>query len=476
MTKVSQNRWVDYVVFGLSLFLLFCLLFESYIELPRLVTWLGRWHPLVLHFPIVLLLLCAFLGLTGKKVPKQLLTSAVVLSLVTAISGFFLGKEIVPKGDLLFWHQLMGGGLALLAAVWLGLTQSTLDNLIFTKIIQVVLVGLIFATGHYGGMVTHGEDFLALPTEKRADKIPENPLVYNDVVGRILEKKCVSCHNPNKIKGGLLMTSLDDLLAGGEVGNTILPGNAEESELLRRVHLPMEDEEHMPPDGKQPLNEQEILILERWISFGASDTLRLAHLQSSEPLKRLVEGLMQPDAKEKWTTVPKVADSSLQRLNTDYVTIKRIAGDADALSVNIYRAPVYTAAQVTNLKFIGQNIVQLDVSGLPIGQDEMDFIGSCTNLEWLELDQTPITDIEMETLNQLTKLKTLKIHSTSISDGSIAVFNKMKALREVYLWNTQISADGLKDLKSENPMLRIEEGIAKELRNSFVVSDSLKER
>ena len=272
------------------------------------------------------------------------------------------------------------------------------------------------------------------------------------------------------------MTSLDDLLAGGEVGNTILPGNAEESELLRRVHLPMEDEEHMPPDGKQPLNEQEILILERWISFGASDTLRLAHLQSSEPLKRLVEGLMQPDAKEKWTTVPKVADSSLQRLNTDYVTIKRIAGDADALSVNIYRAPVYTAAQVTNLKFIGQNIVQLDVSGLPIGQDEMDFIGSCTNLEWLELDQTPITDIEMETLNQLTKLKTLKIHSTSISDGSIAVFNKMKALREVYLWNTQISADGLKDLKSENPMLRIEEGIAKELRNSFVVSDSLKER
>ncbi|MFT6995672.1 MAG: hypothetical protein ACJA1P_002417 [Maribacter sp.] len=70
----------------------------------------------------------------------------------------------------------------------------------------------------------------------------------------------------------------------------------------------------------------------------------------------------------------------------------------------------------------------------------------------------------------------MKTHSTSISDGSIAVFNKMEALREVYLWNTQISANGLKDLKSENPMLRIEEGIAKELRNSFVVSDSLKER
>jgi hypothetical protein len=476
MTKASQNRWVDYAIFGLSLFLLFCLLFEPYIELPRLVAWLGRWHPLVLHFPIVLLLLCVFLGVTGRKIPKQLLTITVLLSLLTAISGFFLGKEMAQKGDLLFWHQWMGGGLALLAVVWYGLDGSNFDKPIFTKTLQAVLVGLIFATGHYGGMVTHGEDFLTLPTEKRVDKIPENPLLYEDVVVRILENKCVSCHNPNKTKGGLLMTSLDDLLAGGEIGNTILPGNSEESELLRRVHLPMEDEEHMPPDGKQSLNEQEINILERWITLGASDTLRLVHLQSSEPLKSLVEGLMQPDAKEKWAKLPKVADSSLQRLNTDYVSIKRIAGDTDALSVNIYKSPMYTAKQVTGLKFIRLNIIQLDVSGLPMGQDEMNLIGSCANLEWLELDQTPVTDTEMETLNQLSKLKTLKTHSTSISDGSIAVFNKMEALREVYLWNTQISANGLKDLKSKNPMLRIEEGIAKELRNSFVVSDSLKER
>ncbi|MGK0495401.1 MAG: hypothetical protein ACJAU2_001791 [Maribacter sp.] len=59
----------------------------------------------------------------------------------------------------------------------------------------------------------------------------------------------------------------------------------------------------------------------------------------------------------------------------------------------------------------------------------------------------------MEALNRLSKLKTLKIHSTAISDGSIAVFNKMDGLREVYLWNTKISANGLKDLKSENSML-----------------------
>ncbi len=473
MTKVSQNRWVDYTVFGMSLFLLFCLLFDSYIELPRLVAWVGRWHPLVLHFPIVLLLLCTFLGLSGKKVPKQLLTIAVLLSLLTAISGFFLGKEMTPKGELLFWHQWLGGGLALLAAVWYGLAESNFDKPICYIILQVILLGLIFATGHYGGMVTHGEDFLTLPSEKRGDEIPENPLVYKDVVGRILENKCVSCHNPNKTKGDLLMTSLDGLLSGGEVGNTILPKNPEESEMIRRVHLPVEDEEHMPPDGKPPLNEQEIEILERWIALGASDTLRLFHLQTSEPLKGLVEGLMQPNGKEKWLKLPAVSDSTLQRLNTDYVTIKRVAGGSNALSVNVYNSPRYMAEQVTGLQFIGQNIVQLDVSGLPIGQNEMNFIGSCANLEWLELDQTPITDTEMQALNLLSKLKKLKIHNTEISDGSLPVFNRMEALRKVYLWNTQISAIGLKDLKDANPILRIEAGIAEELLNSFVVSDSL---
>jgi hypothetical protein len=401
------------------------------------------------------------------------LTIAVLLSLLTAISGFFLGKEMAPKGDLLFWHQWMGGGLALLAAVWYGLVESNFDKPIFYKILQVTLIGLILATGHYGGMVTHGEDFLALPSEKRANKIPKNPLLYKDVVGRILENKCVSCHNPNKTKGGLLMTSLDALLAGGEVGNTIQPGNPEESEMIRRVHLPIEDEEHMPPEGKQALNKQEIEILERWIALGASDTLRLVHLQSSEPLKGLVEGLMQTDTREKWAKLPEVADSTLQRLNTDYVTIKRIAGDANALSVNVYKSPRYIAKQVTGLNFVRQNIIQLDISGLPIGQDEMNFIGSCANLEWLELDQTPITDTEMEALNLLSKLKTLKIHSTAISDGSIAVFNKMDGLRELYLWNTKISDTGIKNLKSENPMLRIEGGIAEEVRNSFVVSDSV---
>ena len=197
MTYTNKSRWVDYVIFGLSIFLIFCLIFESAIELPNLVAWLGHWHPVVLHFPIVLLLIAIFLGLSGKIIPKALLTLATITALIAAISGFFLGRDAGTKGDLLFWHQWLGGGTAILAVIWHWLNASNLSRKFYTKILQVALAVLIGFTGHYGGMVTHGEEFLALPSNKKQEAIPENPLIYQDVVSRILDDSCVKCHNQN---------------------------------------------------------------------------------------------------------------------------------------------------------------------------------------------------------------------------------------------------------------------------------------
>ena len=374
---------------------------------------------------------------------------------------------------MLFWHQWLGGGVALLAALWYWLEGMRLGQKLYTKILQIVLVLLVGFTGHYGGMVTHGEDFLALPTEKRQEKIPENPLIYKDVVGRILDDKCVSCHNPNKKKGELLMTSLDGLLAGGEVGNTILPGIPEESEIIRRVHLPFEDEDHMPPEGKQPLDANEIQILERWIALGASDTLRLDHIEQEEPLVALVEGLMKPDAMERWKNLPKVADSTLKNLSSDYLTISRISGNSNALNISVFMPPEYNSKSITNLSRVADNIINLDLSGLPIGKAEIDVVATCSNLEWLEVDRTPITDKETDTLKVLSKLRTLKIYNTSITDASIPSLKKMSELQQVYLWKTKISQRGLSELKNVNPALLIDLGIDPEVQNFFTDKDSI---
>lgn len=473
MVYNNKNRWFDYAIFGLTVFLIFCLLFEQYIELPSVVAWLGRWHPMVLHFPIVLLLIVLFLGLTGRPIPRSLFVVAVLTALVTAISGFFLGTESDSKGELLVWHQWMGAGVALISVFWYTLDGVGLGQKFYSKALQIVLIVLIVFTGHYGGMVTHGEDFLALPLNKKRKAIPENPMIFADVVNPKLDQNCVACHNPNKKKGSLLMTSWASLLKGGESGKTILVGDSGNSELIRRLLLPLDDEEHMPPDGKKPLSPDEIKILERWIALGASDTVRLDQLAPEESLVGLVKNLMEPDPLVKWADLPKVADSTLQNLDSDYVTIERVSGNSQALRIDVYLPPVYDAKAITDLKRIGSNIVELDLSGLPIGVEEMAFVASCANLEWLELDRTPITDAEVEMLRNLKQLRMLKIYNTKIGDQSAAVLKEMENLKRVYLWETGLSSAALVELKLKRPNVLIDTGIDEETKAFFVATDTI---
>ncbi|MGF1557527.1 MAG: c-type cytochrome domain-containing protein [Flavobacteriaceae bacterium] len=473
MASNPKNGWADYAIFGLSVFLIFCLIFESHIALPTLVAWLGRWHPMVLHFPIVLLLIAIFLGFTGKQIPRVLLTTAVLSALITAISGFFLATGSGTRGNLLFWHQWLGAATALIAALWYYAEGRGMARSSYAKSLPMGLAVLIGFTGHYGGMVTHGEEYLAFPTNSTDHVMPENPLIYTDVVAQILDNHCVKCHNQNKLKGELLMTNMAGLLKGGESGKTLIPGNYEESELIVRMHLPLEDEKHMPPEGETPLSQNQIKILERWIALGASDTLKLSHLDNNEPLVAHLNSLIKPDPSEKWKLLPAVADSTISRLSSDYLTIRRLAGGANALSINMYMPPAYDPSLITGLKPLAKNIIEMDVSGLPLGQEEMNLIASCQNLEWLEVDRTPITDVEADTLKSLSNLRILKIYDTKIGNKSIPVLKKIQSLRQVYLWNTSISPDVLNTLKKENPTLFVDTGIDQELQTLFTAKDSI---
>lgn len=471
MIKKNSSPRVDYVIFGLTVFLIFCLVFESFLDLPSMVAWLGRLHPLVLHFPIVLLLMAAGIGLLNQIVPRLLLTVATLSALITAITGFFLGTESAPKAELLFWHQWMGAGVALLAVLWYWISTNHLQQTYLVRGIQLVVIVLIGLTGHYGGMITHGEDFLALPNSNRTEKIPENPLIYEHIVHRILDKNCIACHNPNKKKGELLMNSIDALIEGGESGASIVVGDPGSSELIRRLHLPMENEEHMPPEGKKPLSQDEIRILERWISLGASDTLRLEHLDNTDPLVGMVRKMMDSGTENKWANLSKVADTTLQNLASDYVTIRRISGNSQALSVSVFLPPNYSSKNITRLQRIANNIVELDMSGVPIGEEEMAFVAQCQNLEWLEVDRTPITDLEFDRIKSLSKLRVIKAYETAITDKSVAILKDFNNLQSLYIWETQITEGGLLELKEALPNVQIVRGIDPELKDAFIKQD-----
>ena len=452
--------------------LCFCLLFEPYISPPPLISWLGRWHPVILHFPIVLVIVAVLLELSGRSITYSLLSVSCLAALITALSGFFLGLES-DKGDLLFWHQLLGAAVAIGMSIWYWMATNGYGKNAVIKGLGVLLLVLIGFTGHFGGMITHGENFLALPGENKKDVLPENPLIYQHIVGRILDERCVKCHNPNKNKGEFLMTNIETLLKGGESGNAIIPGKPGESELISRLELPTDHEDHMPPEGETALSEDEIQVLKRWIALGASDTLRLKHLENNDPLAIIIKDMMMPDPQKRWEQLPKVADSTLTRLGSDYLTITRMAAGSNALRIAMYKPPKYDPVSIIRLQPISENIVELDLSSLPIGKREMGMIASCRNLEWLEINSTPVNDHILDTLKVLSELRLLKVYETNIGDSSLVLFENFGNLERLYLWETNVSEAALARLIKVKPDLQLNDGIDEELKTYFTTRDSL---
>jgi hypothetical protein len=91
-----------------------------------------------------------------------------------------------------------------------------------------------------------------------------------DAAREVLEMRCLECHTPEKAKGGLVMTTRDGCITGGESGTSLKPGDPAASEILSRVKLPADDADRMPPKKHgEPLSSAEIETLAAWIQAGA---------------------------------------------------------------------------------------------------------------------------------------------------------------------------------------------------------------
>ena len=86
----------------------------------------------------------------------------------------------------------------------------------------------------------------------------------------VLADKCYRCHgeNPDELEGGLNLTYKEGLLAGGDRGSALAPGNIQDSLLMAALRYD-DDELQMPPTGKLP--DKVIANFETWIEMGAPD-------------------------------------------------------------------------------------------------------------------------------------------------------------------------------------------------------------
>jgi hypothetical protein len=115
----------------------------------------------------------------------------------------------------------------------------------------------------------------------------------------ILRRACFDCHGPQKQKAAL---RLDQRRAALGAEGVIVPRRPEESELIRRVGLPRDDDDAMPPRGA-PLPAAEIERLRTWVLQGAPWPDRLAtarHWAYAPPVRPPLPRV----ARRQWTRSP----------------------------------------------------------------------------------------------------------------------------------------------------------------------------
>jgi uncharacterized membrane protein len=257
------------------------------------IQFLGRFHPLLLHIPIALLILVPVLEILGSKFKRSHLTQttgfilgiATVATCITSIDGWMLAWSGGYSGTTVARH-LSAGTLLTGLCICAYFLRKLNTRLLYKIVITLCILDLVW-TSHLGGSLSHGDNFLTeympdtirslvgLPAleslKKPSQTTATQKTYYSEKIVPLFEAKCVSCHGAQKVKGKLRLDSYAAIMKGGEDGTIITPWVVSKSELYRRITLPPEDDEAMPGGGKPSLKAEEIKIIERWISAGASE-------------------------------------------------------------------------------------------------------------------------------------------------------------------------------------------------------------
>jgi hypothetical protein len=402
---------------------------------------LGRFHPLAVHLPIGLLLLVPVLEIAGQKRAALGEAAHFVLSLsffaclVSVVLGFLLAYGGGSMGAGVTRH--MWGGIALTIAV-------LACTLLHPRPAYPWLLGgtllLLLWTAHQGGGLTHGDNYLTeyLPRtlkvmftprggKAEAPQFPDS--FYAKHIYPVLDKKCVSCHGQEEVKGHLRLDSYDLLMRGGSDGAVIIPGQPDRSILLQRITLPPTDKKFMPSEHKPPLTPDEVNWIRAWIAQGASPELKkLAGITVYEPEPP------PPPVPDYSALLPRIS----QAAKADGVTLEPVSRNlGDGLILNTTNAGAkFGDAQLAALTDFAPYIVEVNLARTSVTDASLATLAKFPNLRAIHLDGTAINGSGLAQLTHLQQLRYLNLSETQVTQAAVAPLSSMKNLSHLYLFDT----------------------------------------
>lgn len=411
-----------------------------------LIDLLGRFHPLIVHLPIGFLLLGLMMLVFDRKESKHLniIRFTFFWGTLSTLIAIFTGtiqliREGYPWEDVQ-GHLIFGVFTFILSfLIYLKLKGYRLFQGLSHQFLGYGLLVILLITGHLGGNLTHGRDHLTAPLpsglkEALGIKVPSQNLVllpdtyqelplYLGVIQPILDQKCVSCHNPKKTKGALLLHNYKGIINGGEEGPIISRVSPQKSEMLKRIHLPKDEKKHMPPKAKSQLSKAEIKLIGQWINLGAPENATISDLNLSQDLFASFfpndETGIYPETGLK--PLNKVLLDSLIKMGLQVTPIYKTSSQLRISTINV---PDFNDQSAALLLMALDHIVDLD------------------------LGQTRVTDTIFDVLQQLKYLTVLKLNRTTISGNGINKLESLQHLKQINLVNSNFDGTYLEDLYS----------------------------
>lgn len=424
----------------------------------------GHFHPLLVHLPIGILIFAFVLEifLRNKKteaaldIMKLALGIAAISALLSLGTGWLLGEDGGYDETALFRHRWMAVAMTVCSILlyFLKKTNVVWGRKIYLPLFIITLV-LLGITGHLGGDMTHGEGYLFQETTSQEITITDidKAKVYADIIQPIFDNKCVSCHNPKKAKGELLMTDKNNLLSGGENGSIFDSIKGEQSSLLTRIHLDIANEDHMPPKGKVQLTTEEMALLDWWMQNENCFDCTAGFLNKNNTITTILKSL-EKDTSTRGILAEQVGavpEEWITEMNIQGVRTERIDENSSLLLVNLSNKEDISKDVLSKLKKYSENIVELNLGYSGFDDNMASAVSKFKNLTKLQLQKTKITDKTIEKLKDLSYLESLNVYGTGITDESLKHLKKLDNLSFLYLYKTSITDSQLTSFKTEAP-------------------------
>lgn len=488
----------------------------------QFIWFLGRFHVLVLHLPLGILTLAVALEILTRFKPFQFLKVALaptwIAGALTAIATVALGymhasEDSFQDMPAVEAHRLAGVTLCVVTCIiallrtrmlpaptwpkWAGpeglfaplyravqpafAPGSKLDRG-YDKLWAlpvVLIVCLMFVTGHLGGNLTHGDTYLiqyapgpvrvlaGLPANAGPRPKPKDLAsadLFLDVVQPALEQRCSGCHNNSKKSGGFSVATYDTIMKGGTKGPVIVAGNPSGSDLFHRVNLTPDSSDFMPKDGKTPLNKNEIAAVGAWIQAGAPKSATVGSLKlaaaDSNAIQAVIgaQGAGASDETVAFTPLPgegplpTVAEAdkgAIAKVVGEGFIVRKVAKNSNLVDVDYTSPKPVTPEVMADLAKLGPNILRLNLRHAGITDAEVKTIASFANLRQLRLEENAVTDAGAKDIATLKEVTYLNLTNTKVTDTGFDQVAALPKLHRFYVWGTTITPTAVDKVKAE---------------------------